>query len=467
MGAAGKGKTRLRAALYARQSKDRLQGIQAQLADCTHLCRLRDWDVTHTITDNDVSASTRKPRPGYRQLLAAVEAGEVDMIVVSHVDRLLRTMVDLEALIDLIAKHGVGLVTVSGDLDLSTDAGRLVGRILAAVARGEVERKGARQKRAEEDRATRGVPRMAARHPFGWQPNRRTLDPAEASAVADGCMAILRGGTVTGVLRDWERRGLKPHQSQEWTRTSVRQILTSPRIAGISAYKGIELGPGHWEPIVPEETLRAVQWTLGQRRRPGHAATSLLGHLALCPCGNYVSATINTRGRPSYRCNQATQDGRPGPHVHTVRAPVDEHVSALTVAWLSQADVASLVVAPDDGDAAALRDEEAVIQARLAQLGSMFMDGRIAEADVTSGRARGEERLAEIHARLAQIGRQSALTPLILAESVGLEWEALDVARKRAVIAELMTVTLFPAGTGRRFDPDTVLPPGRGIKWKS
>ena len=77
---------------------------------------------------------------------------------------------------------------MTGDLDLSTDAARLVGRILASVARGEVERKGARQKRAQQQAAQQGRPAgddahwLRARSGRGSRPHARlnTFDE-------DGC----------------------------------------------------------------------------------------------------------------------------------------------------------------------------------------------------------------------------------------------------------------------------------------
>ena len=112
----------MKADVYARQSKDRLQGIQDQIADCKALCRIRGWDVTSVITDNDVSATSSKARPGYTRLLGRIERGETDMVVVSHIDRLLRKLAELEHLIELCEKSGVKITTVL-DLDLSNDAG--------------------------------------------------------------------------------------------------------------------------------------------------------------------------------------------------------------------------------------------------------------------------------------------------------------------------------------------------------
>jgi DNA invertase Pin-like site-specific DNA recombinase len=71
-------------------------------------------------------------------VLQLAEDREVDVIVGWHVDRLTRTLTELEHLIELSQRTDVRVAAVSGDLDLTSDAVRLVGRILACVARGEV-----------------------------------------------------------------------------------------------------------------------------------------------------------------------------------------------------------------------------------------------------------------------------------------------------------------------------------------
>ena len=157
---------RERAAIYLRQSKDATGAalaVERQRADCQRLAAERGWQVVATFTDNDLSASTGKPRPGYLELLALVDTRAVDVVVAWHVDRLTRRLAELEDLIDRCEKAGVRVATVSGDLDLSTDAGRLVGRILGAVARGEIERKSARQQRAALQAAESGREPAGAR----------------------------------------------------------------------------------------------------------------------------------------------------------------------------------------------------------------------------------------------------------------------------------------------------------------
>lgn len=79
-------------------------------------------------------------------------------------DRLHRQPIELEHFITLADVHRVALATVTGDADLSTDNGRLYARIKGAVARVEVERKGARQKRAALQPAEAGK----AWNPVRW-----------------------------------------------------------------------------------------------------------------------------------------------------------------------------------------------------------------------------------------------------------------------------------------------------------
>lgn len=460
--------THVRAVLYARQSLDKAGtglAVARQLAEDERLCELRGYEVVARESDNDMSGYSGKARPGYERVIALMRSGAVDVVVVWAVDRLTRRLADLIALIDLCEQTGVRVATVSGDLDLSTPSGKLVARLLGSVAQGEVETKSARQQLAERQAAQAGKPRLGTPRPFGWQPDRVALDEAEAAAVADACTVLLCGGTITGVCRDWEARGLRPHQApfgplreHPWTTTSVRAILRNPRNAGIAVYKGAEVGRGQWQEIVAEPTWRAVAALLADPgRKPSQGVRSLLGRVALCRCGTYVTGSRGANGQPSYRCHIPARAGREGPHVFTSRAPVDAYVEAATVAWLARPGNAERL-APARGDGAGpLREEAAAIRARLARLGPLFAAGLISEQDMTGGRAAGEARLAQIGARLAEMGRESALAPFAAGRDVRETWAALLPDRRRAVIAAVWEVTLLPSGRGNRvFRTETV-----------
>ena len=249
-----------------------------------------------------------------------------------------------------------------------------------------------------------------------------------------------------------------------WTRPSVRTILMNPRNAGISVYRGREVGRGKWEPLVTEDVFRAVVQLLDEPgRKPTQGVTTMLGGLALCQCGNYISAGVNHLGQPTYRCNPQTRTG-PGPHVAVKRADVDKAIGALVVDRLSMPDAVDLLAPKAKGDTRALRDEAQAIRARLARLGELYVADKIDEADLISGRQKGNARLAAIEAGLAELGRESVLAPLVAAENVAAEWEKMTADRRRPVVDALMTVTLHPAGRGARtFDENKVI----SVEWRA
>jgi site-specific DNA recombinase len=79
-------------------------------------------------------------------MLQDIRDGKVGPVVTWHLESLHRQSIGLEHFMALADEHRIALATVTGDVDLSTDNGRLIARITGAVARAEVECKSARQK---------------------------------------------------------------------------------------------------------------------------------------------------------------------------------------------------------------------------------------------------------------------------------------------------------------------------------
>ena len=473
-----------RAVIYTRQSKDAEgngQAIARQLEACERLASQRGWTVVACFEDNDTSASNGKPRPGFQRVMDMIGGGAVDVVIVWAVDRLVRKLADLEHVIDACEVAGVKLATVSGDLDLSTDQGRLVGRILASVARGEVERKGTRQRLANQQAARAGQRRRGCPRPFGFADDHVTHRPAEADAIRWAAEELLGGSTASAIMREWTRRGLHPPQNhgRPWRREAIPTILRNPALAGLVSYRGEIVGAGNWEPILPREQWEAVRALLdskdrmvtvtyrkgpmaGQTRvrrvrvRTEAGVRTLLGGLAICPCGNTVQGGRNARGKAIYRCGPLTRGGRPGPHCQQMSGPVNAYVTAVIIERLSRPDLAGLV-APKHPDLAPLHREAASIRANLDTLAADMVAGLVSRSQMIAATERGNARLAEITAQLAAAAESSALAVFAGAESARAVWDSLDPARKRAVIAALATVTIHPAGRGTRtFNPDMV-----------
>ncbi len=152
----------LAAALYVRISQDRAGdelGVKRQREDCEKLAKARGWEVGEVYTDDDRSAFSGKPRPAYEAMMTAIETGTVNAVVAWHPDRLHRSPVELERFIDVINAAGVEVATVqAGEFDLGSAAGRMVARVVGAVARHESEQKSERIRRQREQMALDGRP---------------------------------------------------------------------------------------------------------------------------------------------------------------------------------------------------------------------------------------------------------------------------------------------------------------------
>lgn len=131
--------------------------IDRQREQCEALAVYRQWKVVETYVDQSNSATDRtKVRSAYDQMVADYKAGAFDAIICYDLDRLTRQPHQLEDWIYASELRGLALVTANGDADLSTGGGRMYARIKAAVARAEMERKGARLSAAQLQRAKQG-----------------------------------------------------------------------------------------------------------------------------------------------------------------------------------------------------------------------------------------------------------------------------------------------------------------------
>jgi site-specific DNA recombinase len=477
----------LRGGAYQRISHDKAgdeHGVANQLADQKRAAAARGIVITRVESDNDISASNGKHRPGYQAIMAAAARRELDVILVFQTSRFWRNRRERAEGIEILRNAGVSLIATKGpSLDMSSAYGRMMAGLLGEFDTAESEVKGERQKLANEEAAMAGKRFTGGPRPFGYEPDHVTVRPAEAAAIRWAADALLGGSTVSAVTREWNRRGLVSAQGgRPFTRQSVTSILRNPRIAGLAVLPQREdpddrpeldspprrrkrllppeiTGAGQWEAIITEEQWRALTALLGDpARKPPRGAYTLLGGLAVCRCGNKVAAGTNATGRQVYRCDPATRGDRPGPHCQQMTANVDPEVEKVIVERLSRDDLADLISPPSAAvDTAALHREAAAIRRNLDEMAADRALGLMSRTQMIAATERGNARLAEITADLAASASGSALAPFAAGRAAAEVWAGLDVARRRAVIGALAAVTIHPAGRGARtFDPDTV-----------
>jgi DNA invertase Pin-like site-specific DNA recombinase len=468
--------TTKRASIYCRISQDREGaglGVERQRVDCEALAAKLGMTIVSTHTDNDLSAYSGKVRPGYRALLDDIEASRVDAVLIWHTDRLHRSPRELEEYVDLCERHKITTQTVqAGELDLATPSGRAVARTLGAWSRFESEHKSERIKRAQAQAAQAGK-WLGGAPPLGWNMRDNgsaVLDRRAATEIRHAAATLLAGGSMGSVVKDWNARGFTTSTGRPWSYTSLKQVLSRSRNAGLVTYNGEIVAKSPWPPLLTEDTWRALVNLFadpGRRRSQSNRARWLLAGIAVCGkdgCGSRLrSGTVRSNAskgtnRTVYRCSA------PGTgHVARSAKPLDDMVCEVMARRLARKDVAALLVSESERpDAEGLRTEAVALRLRLGEAADLFSDGKITAAQLAKITARAQERLADVESALASSARGSVLAGIVGAADPVKAWNRATIERQRAIVRELLDVTVLPSGKrGNGFDPELVQ-----IEWR-
>jgi putative DNA-invertase from lambdoid prophage Rac len=190
-------KTPFRAGLYARVSTQDQQTIPMQTRALREYATRRAWTIALQVREIGSGASQRERR---EQLLEAARRREIDVVLVWRLDRWGRSVTDLLATLQELEHLGVGFVSLTEALDLTTPAGRAMAGLLAVFA--EFEREILRE------RARAGLAHAR-------QNGQRLGRPVTAGLHADKIRKLHRAGTSKSEIARRLQIG----------RTSVRRIL--------------------------------------------------------------------------------------------------------------------------------------------------------------------------------------------------------------------------------------------------
>lgn len=205
---------------YARVSTDEQAqegvSLEAQRGRIEAYCVAKDWDLVGVEADPGMSAKDMK-RPGLQAVLEAVRSRRVAAIVVYKLDRLTRSVIDLNHIVELLDKNGVALVSMQESLDATTPTGRLMLNLLASVSQWEREVIGERTKEAMRYLKEQG--QVISRPTYGYNIKAGKLHEDEHE----------KGVLVR--IRTWRTQGM-----------SYRRIAAELDAAGIPTKRG-----GQWQ----------------------------------------------------------------------------------------------------------------------------------------------------------------------------------------------------------------------------
>jgi site-specific DNA recombinase len=469
-----------KAALYQRVSDGTDKSIEEQNQANEQAAQERGWRVTRYSDAVSASRFSKKARPGWATLTAAVAAGLHDIVVLWESSRGDRTLASWATFLDACRETGT-LIYVTSWKD---GAGQLFDlrdghdwRTLAAEgvdAAFESEKISGRSRRGIAGAAGKGIPH--GRIPYGYkrwyshEPNRRKPlphqepDEKEAPIVREIIERISRNDAVSAILRDFAARGITTRAGKPWSRSSLTNIVLGGVIyIGKRRHNGSVLMDGDWPALVDEDVYwKAVRVLSDPARKPKNGgirpgrARWLLSYIARCSvCGGPLSMRHMPRSAGQvayYRCVNGC-----------VSAPMewlDTMATVGVVGFCAKSPVYDVLTRAGDKEAQAAKDEAQAERDRLAGFEAQAISGQVS-ADSFARIARGiEARIAELEARARELAAPPVLRDLVSSaatqeerwEDIYQRWLAMPVTAQRAVIAGIFAPVLYPVGDGDPMD---------------
>jgi len=140
--------------------------LEAQTTKIQQYCELYELELVDIIIDAGASAKTLE-REGMQSALKAIKSGEAEGLVIAKLDRLTRSIKDLNVLIEEVFTKAA-LISVADQVDTNTPSGRLVLNILMSVSQWEREEISARTKAAMQAKKSKGE-YTGGKAPLGWR----------------------------------------------------------------------------------------------------------------------------------------------------------------------------------------------------------------------------------------------------------------------------------------------------------
>jgi DNA invertase Pin-like site-specific DNA recombinase len=252
-----------RCAIYTRKSSEEgldmeFNSLDAQREACEAYIasqRAEGWVlVRDRYDDGGVSGGTLE-RPALKRLLADIEEGLVDVIVVYKIDRLSRALMDFAKLVEVFDRNNATFVSITQAFNTTTSMGRLTLNILLSFAQFEREVIGERIRDKVAASRKRGM-WMGGFVPLGYDVRDRKLvvNPTEAELVRAVFTGFVETRSGTVLLRRLREAGATTKRGKPFTKTDIYRVLNNRVYLGEAVHKGTAYAGEH------TAIVSAAQW---------------------------------------------------------------------------------------------------------------------------------------------------------------------------------------------------------------
>ncbi|ANK79895.1 MAG: resolvase [Rhizobiales bacterium NRL2] len=367
---------KLRAAVYTRKSSEEgleqeFNSLDAQRESCEAYVasqKSEGWALVRDRYDDGGYSGGTLERPGLKRLLADIEDGLVDVVVVYKIDRLSRSLADFAKLVEVFDRHGVTFVSVTQSFNTTTSMGRLTLNILLSFAQFE------REVTAERIRDKVAASRKKGMWMGGWAPwgydvkdRKLIVNAAEAATIRMIFERFVTSGSATALARELRSEGVVTKRGKPIDKGALYKLLNNRVYIGEAVHKGKSY-PGEHAAIIDRALWDKVHAILAESPRKRAAQTraqtpALLKGLLFGPGGAAFSPTHTRKGDKLYR-------------YYVSQAVLKRGRDACPVGRVPAAEIESAVI---DQIRAVFRQPEIIVGTWRAARGH---DAEVTEADV-------------------------------------------------------------------------------------
>jgi site-specific DNA recombinase len=305
---------KLRCAVYTRKSTEEgldmeFNSLDAQREACEAYVasqKAEGWLLMADRYDDGGFSGGTLERPALQRLIADIEAGRVDVVVVYKIDRLSRSLMDFAKLVEVFDRNNVTFVSVTQSFNTTTSMGRLTLNILLSFAQFEREVIGERIRDKFAASRKKGM-WMGGWAPLGYDIKDRKLlvNEAEAATVRALFQRFIRCGSMTRLVVALRSEGMTTKGGKPIDKGYIYRILNNRVYIGDAIHKGIAY-PGEHKGIIDQTLWDRVHDILREspRKRAMHTRAqtpTFLKGLIFGPMGVAMSPAHTRRNGKLYR----------------------------------------------------------------------------------------------------------------------------------------------------------------------
>lgn len=350
-----------RCAIYTRKSTDHgleleFNSLDAQREACEAYVKSQQhegWRALCQRYDDPAYSGGSLDRPALQQLLADIDAGRVDVVVVYKIDRLTRSLADFAKLVEVFDKKRISFVAVTQQFNTTTSMGRLTLNVLLSFA--QFERELSSERVRDKVAASRKKGKWTGGSvPLGYDSIEKKLviNENEAETVRMIFSRYLALKSFQALISELDQKGiitkirLLGHKNSggiPFTYGPLAYLLKNRTYLGETGHKGSWF-EGEHEPILDRHTFDQVQELLKTNRitrvNQRHDNEALLSGVLFDDRGNRMSPSYTTKKgvRYPFYVSAAVLKGRKGNAGSVARVSATEVETPVTVALRKMTD---------------------------------------------------------------------------------------------------------------------------------